>query len=404
MGIASCDKGLPAMMMALVAQHDTPTVLVPGGTTLLARDGEDAGSVQTLSVRFAAGELSLDDASILGCRACASSGGGCQFLGTAGTAQVVGEALGLALPHSALAPSGQSLWRDLGPAAARALMGLVERGLTTRDLITDASIENAMVMHAAFGGSTNLLLHLVAIAHAAGCRMPTVEDWERVNKRVPRIVSVMPIGPVHFPTGMVFLAGGVAESDAARTRPAHRRAHRHRADAGENLDWWAAARARARAQLRQANRVDPDEVVLTPSRAAAKGMTSTVTFPRGNIAPAARWWSTAIDPSGGDVCSGHRRQRSSGRRRQPWPPSKNRGVEAGDVLVVLGAGPLGTGMEETYQLTSALKKLRYGKHVSLITDAHGSRGLDGRRFGHVGPEALAGGPIGKLRDGDLIES
>ena len=410
MGIASCDKGLPAMMMALVAQHDTPTVLVPGGTTLLARDGEDAGSVQTLSVRFAAGELSLDDASILGCRACASSGGGCQFLGTAGTAQVVGEALGLALPHSALAPSGQSLWRDLGPASARALMGLVERGLTTRDLITDASIENAMVMHAAFGGSTNLLLHLVAIAHAAGCRMPTVEDWERVNKRVPRIVSVMPIGPVHFPTGVVFLAGGVAEAMLHVRDLLHTDVLTVTGQTlGENLDWWAASerRERSRERLRQANRVDPDEVVLTPSRAAAKGMTSTVTFPRGNIAPdGSVVKSTAIDPSvvGDDGVFRHTgRAKVFGSEKAAMAAIKNRGVEAGDVLVVLGAGPLGTGMEETYQLTSALKKLRYGKHVSLITDARFSGVSTGACFGHVGPEALAGGPIGKLRDGDLIE-
>jgi dihydroxyacid dehydratase/phosphogluconate dehydratase len=102
LGIASCDKGLTALVMALVAQHDTPTILVPGGVTLRARHGEETGTIQTIGVRFTTGELSLDEAAELGCRACASAGGGCQFLGTAGTAQVVGEALGIALPHSAL--------------------------------------------------------------------------------------------------------------------------------------------------------------------------------------------------------------------------------------------------------------------------------------------------------------
>lgn len=100
-GVASCDKGLPATMMALAAQHNIATVLVPGGATLPAKDGEDNGKVQTIGARFANGELSLQDARRAGCKACASSGGGCQFLGTAGTSQVVAEGLGLAIPHSA---------------------------------------------------------------------------------------------------------------------------------------------------------------------------------------------------------------------------------------------------------------------------------------------------------------
>lgn len=110
-GVASCDKGLPATMMALAAQHNIATVLVPGGATLPAKDGEDNGKVQTIGARFANGELSLQDARRAGCKACASSGGGCQFLGTAGTSQVVAEGLGLAIPHSALAPSGEPVWR-----------------------------------------------------------------------------------------------------------------------------------------------------------------------------------------------------------------------------------------------------------------------------------------------------
>src|SRR5882757_3926702 len=121
MGIATCDKGLPAMMMALAAMRDLPCVLVPGGVTLPPADGEDAGKVQTLGVRFAHGLISLQEASDLGCRACASPGGGCQFLGTAATSQVVGEALGMSLPHSALAPSGQPVWTDLAVRSARAV-------------------------------------------------------------------------------------------------------------------------------------------------------------------------------------------------------------------------------------------------------------------------------------------
>src|SRR5438552_7426133 len=157
-GVATCDKGLPAMMMALAGMKNLPCVLVPGGVTLPPEQGEDAGIIQTIGARFAHGLLSLQEAAELGCRACASPGGGCQFLGTAATSQVVGEALGMALPHSALAPSGQPVWTDLAVRSARALCQLERRGVTTRDILSPASVANAMAVHAAFGGSPNLLL------------------------------------------------------------------------------------------------------------------------------------------------------------------------------------------------------------------------------------------------------
>src|SRR5262245_53597754 len=191
LGIATCDKGLPAMMMAIAGLWDLPGVIVPGGVTLPAAGAEDAGTVQTLGARFAHGLVSLPEAAELGCRACGSPGGGCQFLGTAATSQVVSEALGLSLPHSALAPSGQPVWLELGRRSAAALVRLAERGIKTRDILTEASIRNAMVLHAAFGGSTNLLLHIPAIAHAAGLKVPSVEDWITINRRVPRLVSVL---------------------------------------------------------------------------------------------------------------------------------------------------------------------------------------------------------------------
>src|SRR5262249_10886396 len=146
-----------------------------------------------------------------GCRACASPGGGCQFLGTAATSQVVGEALGLTLPHAALAPSGQPLWLDIARRSGRAVVQLAQRGLTLGHVLTDAAVRHAMVVHAACGGSTTLLLHIPAIAYSAGLRRPTVDDWNAVNRRVPRLVDALPNGPVGHPTVQVFLAGGVPE-------------------------------------------------------------------------------------------------------------------------------------------------------------------------------------------------
>ncbi len=411
LGVATCDKGLPAMLMALAGTPDLPTVVVPGGVTLPPSNGEDAGKVQTLGARYAHGMVTLEEAAELGCRACASPGGGCQFLGTAATAQVVGEALGMSLPHSALAPSGEAVWRDLAVRSAGALVGLAARKLTTRSVLTDASIRNAMTVHAAFGGSTNLLLHIPAIAHAAGLRRPTVEDWTAVNRCTPRLVSVLPNGPVHHPTVRVFLAGGVPEVmlhlralgllDLSVLTVAG-------ASLGDVLEAWekSGRRARFREVLREQDGVEPDDVIMSPAQAKDRGLTSTVTFPRGNLAPEGSVIkSTSIDPAVVDTDGIYRHEGPAKiftSERAAIAAIKRHEIHAGDVLVLMGAGPMGTGMEETYQLTSALKHLPIGKHVALVTDARFSGVSTGACIGHVGPEALAGGPLGKLRDGDIV--
>ena len=412
LGVATCDKGLPAMMIALAATRELPCVIVPGGVTLPPTHGEDAGKIQTVGARFAYGEITLAEAADLGCRACATPGGGCQFLGTAATSQVVAEALGLTLPHAALAPSGQPIWLDMARRSSRALQMMERRGITTQKILTPAAIRNAMVVHAAFGGSTNLLLHIPAIAHAAKLRRPTVEDWTEVNQSVPRIVSVLPNGPVLHPTVRVFLAGGVPEVMLHLRRLGLLDTDCLTASGeslGRVLDWWEQSerRQRLRALLHERDGVDPDDVIFSPERALEAGLTSTVTFPRGNIAPEGSVIkSTSIDPSvvGPD---GVYRQTGPARvfttERAAVAAIKEHRLREGDVIVLCCRGPFGTGMEEIYQVTSALRYLHFGKHVSVVTDARFSGVSTGACIGHVGPEALAGGPIGKLRDGDLIE-
>jgi xylonate dehydratase len=411
MGVATCDKGLPAMMMALAGTRELPCVLVPGGVTLPPEHGEDGARIQTIGARFAQGLISLQDAADLGCRACATPGGGCQFLGTAATAQVVSEALGLALPHSALAPSGQPVWSELAIRSARALVALDRRGIRSRDILTEASVRNAMVVHAAFGGSTNLLLHIPAIAHAAGLRRPTVADWVEVNRRVPRLVDVLPNGPMDHPTVRVFLAGAVPEVMLHLRRLGLLDVTVLTATGealGDVLDAWERSdrRRRFRERLRSEDGVDPDDVVLSPERARQRGLTSTVTFPRGNLAPeGAVIKSTSIDPTVVDADGVYRlegRARVFTREKDAIAAVKAGRIEAGDVIVLIGRGPSGTGMEETYQLTGALKYLPFGKRVALVTDARFSGVSTGACIGHVGPEALAGGPIGKVRDDDWI--
>jgi putative YjhG/YagF family dehydratase len=413
LGVATCDKGLPAMMQALAGLPDLPSVVVPGGVTLPVHGAEDAGTVQTLGARFAHGLVELEEAASLGCRACGSAGGGCQFLGTAATSQVVAEAFGLTLPHAALAPSGEPAWLDLARRSALALLGLARRGLTLRDVLTPAAVRNALLVHAAFGGSTNLLLHVPAIVHAAGLTHPTVEDWRAASAATPRLVDALPNGPRSHPTVQVWFAGGVPEVQL------HLRClgvldTSVRTVAGctldEQLDWWADSDERSllRARLRDAG-VDPDLVLLSPDAARREGLTSTTVFPTGNLAPEGSVVkATSIDPSVVDADGTYRHTGPArvftsehdavaaikGRSERP--------VGAGDVLVLTGVGPLGTGMEEVYQVTSALRFLPWGKHVTVLTDARFSGVSTGACIGHVGPEALAGGPIGRLRDGDLV--
>ncbi len=411
-GVATCDKGLPAMMIALAGMKNLPGVIVPGGVTLPPTHGEDAGKIQTIGARYANGELSLEEAADLGCRACATPGGGCQFLGTAGTAQVVAEALGLTVPHAALAPSGQPVWTAMARQSARAAMSLAKQGITMSELLTPASIRNAMAVHAAFGGSTNLLLHIPAIAHAAGLAAPEASDWAEVNRSVPRIVSVLPNGPVPHPTVHAFLAGGVPEvmlhlrrlgvlDDTVLTAAG--------VSLGETLDWWETSerRQRMRSWLADQEGIDPDTVIYSPEAARKAGLTPTVTFPTGNLAPEGSVIkSTAIDPSMLDENGVFRhvgRVKVFVTEREAIRAIKTGGISAGDIMALIGRGPSGTGMEETYQLTSALKHLAFGRQVSLLTDARFSGVSTGACIGHIGPEALAGGPIGRLRDGDWVD-
>ena len=417
MGVATCDKGLPATMLALAGCRALPGVIVPGGVTLPSSGAEDAGQVQSLGARFSHDLVTLDYAAEMGCRACGSSGGGCQFLGTAATSQVVAEALGLALPHSALAPSGEPSWRELGVRSAVALLRLHALGIPLDRILVSRAIENAMVVHAAFGGSTNLVLHIPAIAHAAGLTPPTVSDWQRVNRATPRLVDALPNGPKGHPTVQVFMAGGVPEVmlHLRDLELLHEDVLTVTGDTlGTTLDWWETSERRqaARARLAAAAQVSPDDVIMSPDAARRAGMTSTVVFPVGNLAPEGSVIkATAIDASvvGADGVFRHRGparvfvDERAAIRAVKGSDANTEAVKPGDVIVLIGNGPSGTGMQETAQITTALRYLPWGKQVALLTDGRFSGFSSGACVGHIGPEALAGGPIARVRDGDMIE-
>jgi putative YjhG/YagF family dehydratase len=268
-----------------------------------------------------------------------------------------------------------------------------------------------MIVHAAFGGSTNLLLHIPAIAHAAGVPRPTVADWISANRATPRLVDVLPNGPKGHPTVRAFLAGGVPEvmlhldslgllDTSVLTVTGETLA--------QNLAKWRTSerRERFRALLTQLDGVDPNEVIMPPDEARSRGLTGTLVFPVGNLAPEGSVIkATSIDPSVVDSDGVFRKEgpaRVFTSEAAAINAIRTGAIVAGDIIVLAGVGPMGTGMEETYQITSALKHLPFGKHVGLITDARFSGVSTGACIGHCGPEALAGGPIGKVLDGDLI--
>jgi putative YjhG/YagF family dehydratase len=415
MGIATCDKSMPAMMMALAEMRDMPTILVPGGVTLSPSDGEDAGKAQSVGIRYAHGEIAKEKAEEILCRTCATPGGGCQFLGTAATSQVVGEALGLSLPHSALAPSGYPVWLELASRSAKALTHLHQKKIVTSQILTPAAIRNAMITHAACGGSSNLIIHLTAIAYHAGLKRPSIDEWDEINHLVPRLVDVLPNGPNGYSTAQFFLAGGVPELMSklkdlnlleldVLTCSGN--------SLGRNLEVWEKSerRKRFREILWTLDQIDPDDVIHSKEKAQAKGMTSTLCFPKGNLAPEGSVIkSTAIDPS---MLDQHGIYRQTGpakvftTEREAMRAVKGLGkvkVEPGDIIVLCGRGPIGAGMEEVAQVALALKHLSWGKQVALLTDARFSGVSTGACIGHISPEALAGGPLGRIKDNDLIE-
>ena len=296
--------------------------------------------------------------------------------------------------------------------SARALLRLHELNLRTSDILTNSAIENAMVVHAAFGGSTNLLLHIPAIAHAAGLPRPTVADWSRVNRSIPRLVDALPNGPRNHPTVQVFLAGGVPEV-MLHLRRAGLLNTKALTASGETLDttldWWEQSerRTRLRRRLVELDGIDADDVILAPGAARARGLTSTVCFPHGNLAPEGSVVkSTSIDPAVVDE-DGVYRLRGPAKvfitEHEAILAIKSQRIKEGDILLLICRGPMGAGMEETYEITSALKHLPFGKHVAVLTDARFSGVSTGACVGHISPEALAGGPIGKIRDGDIID-
>jgi dihydroxy-acid dehydratase len=383
-GLAGCDKSLPGMMMAMV-RLNVPSIFIYGGSIL---PGSFRGQPVTVQDLFEAvgkhsvGDMSDEDLDELEMVACPSAGAcGAQF--TANTMATVSEAIGLALPYSAGAPAPYEIRDRFCMTAGEQVMELVARNIRPRDIITRRALENAATVVAASGGSTNAALHLPAIAHEAGIEFDLF-DVAEIFKRTPYVADLKPGG--RYVAKDLFEVGGVPL--LMKTLLDHGFLH------GDCLT----VTGRTIAENMEKVRWNPDQDVVLP---AGKPLTRTggVVGLRGNLAP-----DGAIVKVAGlknQVFSGP--ARCFDNEEACFEAVSKREYKEGEVLVIRYEGPRGgPGMREMLATTAALYGQGMGDKVALITDGRFSGATRGFCIGHVGPEAAVGGPIGLLRDGDII--
>ncbi|GEP11289.1 dihydroxy-acid dehydratase [Methylobacterium gnaphalii] len=385
-GLAGCDKSLPGMMMAMV-RLNVPSVFIYGGSILPGSFRGRPVTVQDLFEavgKVAVGDMSLDDLDELERVACPSAGAcGAQF--TANTMAMVSEAIGLALPYSAGAPAPYEIRDQFCAAAGEKVMELIAKNIRPRDIVTRKSLENAAATVAASGGSTNAALHLPAIAHECGIEF-SLFDVAEIFKRTPYIADLKPGG--RYVAKDLFEVGGIPL--VMKTLLDHGYLH------GDCMT--VTGRTIAENLAKVAWNADQDVV-----RPADKPITVTggVVGLKGNLAPEGAIVKVAGMPREAQVFTGPARVFDG--EEACFAAVQNRDYKEGDVLVIRYEGPKGgPGMREMLSTTAALYGQGMGAKVALITDGRFSGATRGFCVGHVGPEAAVGGPIGLVKDGDII--
>ena len=383
--IPSCDKIVPGMLLA-ACRLNIPTVLVSGGPMLAGHDKcgnqTDLNSLFDAVGQVTAGTMTDEECKWLEETACPTCGS-CSGMFTANSICCLSEAIGIALPGNGTSPAVYSERIRLAKHAGMKVMELLEKGITALDIINAKSLHNGMVLDMAFGGSTNTMLHLTAISHAAGCPV-TLEDWDEVCKKTPNLTRIAPAGPLHIEDlhavgGIPAILGelgraGLLETDALTCH-------------GTMAEW-----------LKECPEVD-GEVVRTKDNAYSQ--VGGLAVLSGNLAP---------------DCAVVKQAAVSDEMRQHSGParvfnSEDEACEAifggkinsGDVIVIRYEGPAGgPGMREMLTPTSAICGMGLDKSVALITDGRFSGATKGPAIGHVSPEAFAGGPIALVEEGDII--
>jgi dihydroxy-acid dehydratase len=396
--ISGNDKSVPAQLMA-IARCDLPAIHVPGGTQLNAPDYVTSNKLWSMGAAFKRGELTGDELELAQRGACPTCGA-CQFMGSAATGQVLSEALGLALPGSALVPEPLTKLLRYARAAGKQVLNLLADDLTPRRILTREAFENAIVIHAAIGGSTNALLHVPAIAQEAGVEV-TVDDFDRIHREVPVLANVKTTG--RYPVEYFWYAGGVPAVMLELRDMLHLDCITVTGKTlGENLEEIERSKffMRERVGYLRNFKIDRDEIIRPRDDPFASD--GGLAILSGNIAPEGAMMKTFSVPEEMHVHTGPARVFED--EDDAVDALINRRIAAGDVLVIRYEGPRARGMPELYFAATILSSDPVlGSTTAIVTDGRYSGAMQGPCIGHVAPEALDGGPIALVEENDLIE-
>jgi dihydroxy-acid dehydratase len=396
--ISGNDKSVPAHLLAM-ARCDLPAVHVPGGTQLNAPDYVTSNKMWEMGAAVRRGELSEDELALAQRGACPTCGA-CQFMGSAATGQVLAEALGLALPGSALVPEPLTKLLRYARAAGKQILRLISEDLTPRRILTREAFENAIVVHAAIGGSTNALLHVPEIAREAGVEV-TIDDFDRIHREVPVLADVKTSG--RYPAEYFWYAGGVPALMLELRDLLHLDCMTVTGKTlGKNLEEIERDQFFMRERLGYLRNVKirRDEIIRRRDHPFATD--GGIAILRGNIAPEGAMVKTFSVPEEMHVHTGPARVFED--EPEAIDALIERRITSGDVMVIRYEGPHANGMPEMYFAAAILSAdPALNTTTAIVTDGRYSGAMQGPCVGHVAPEALDGGPIALIEENDLIE-
>jgi dihydroxy-acid dehydratase len=395
--ISGNDKSVPAHLLA-IARCNLPAIHLPGGTQLNAPDSVTSNQLWPMGMAVERGELSAEDFAVAEHGACPTCGA-CQFMGSASTGQVTAEALGLALPGSALVPAPLTQLLRYARATGKQILRLIEREITPRHILTRDAFENAIVVHAAVGGSTNMLLHLPVVAREVGVEI-TIDDFDRIHRQVPVLANVKTTG--RYPVEYFWYAGGVPAVMLELRDMLHLDCLTVTGKTlGENLEEIERSRFFAE-RIGYLHNVKVSRREVLRPRADPFGPDGGVAVLRGNLAPDGAVIKTFAVPKEMHVHVGPARVFDS--EEAALDALRERRIAPGDVVVIRYEGPRANGMPEMYFASTILAAdPTLNTTTALVTDGRFSGAMKGPCVGHITPEALDGGPIALVEEHDLIE-
>ena len=402
--LSSCDKGMPGNLIGL-ARVDIPAVVVPGGTMNAGPEMLTLEQLGMYSAKFERGEIDEEKLDWAKCNACPSCGA-CSFIGTASTMQIMAEALGLALPGSALMPAtSPDLLAYAQEAGSQAVKLAQMQHMRPSDLVTKESFENAILVHAAISGSTNCLLHIPAIAHELGIEI-TGDTFDRLHRNARYLLDVRPAG--RWPAECFYYAGGVPAIMEEIKDHLHldvmtvtgKTLGENLAELRENGFYEKCSGWLAKFNERYGTSITKEDIIRPYDKAI--GTDGSIAVLRGNLAPEGAVIKHTACPK--EMFHAVLRARPFDSEEECLDAVLKHKVQKGDAVFIRYEGPKGSGMPEMFYTSEAISSDKeLGKSIALITDGRFSGASTGPVIGHCSPEAVDGGPIALVEEGDLIE-